>query len=67
MDADEEIGLRVFGGVDISPFSGLEVSQLVGADGLAVELGDADVEAEEHALDLVVEAFVDSEAAGGFG
>lgn len=31
----------------------------------AVEFRDADAEAEEHAFDLVVEAFVDGEAAGG--
>ncbi len=31
-----------------------------------MELGDAEVEAEEHAFDLVVQAFVDGEAAGGF-
>lgn len=49
------------------PFSCLKVPETVRPDGLPVELGDADVEAEEHALDLVVEAFVDSEAAGGFG
>lgn len=31
-----------------------------------MEGGDADAEAEEHALDLVVEAFVDGQAATGF-
>ncbi len=53
--------------IDVPPFSCLKVPETVRPDGLPVELGDADVEAEEHALDLVVEAFVDSEAAGGFG
>jgi len=32
-----------------------------------VEIGDADSEAEEHAFDLVVEAFVDGEAAAFYG
>jgi hypothetical protein len=35
-------------------------------DGFAVESSHTDAEAEEHALDLVVKAFVDGEAAGVF-
>lgn len=49
----------------MGPLAGLEVSDVVGADGFSVEGGEADSEAEEHAFYLVVEAFVDGEAAGG--
>ena len=42
-----------------------QAPEVVGADGFAVEGGDADAEAKEHALDLVVEALMDGEAAGG--
>ncbi len=48
------------------PLAGREVCEGIFSDGFAVELGDPDVEAEEHAFDLVVEAFVDCQATGGF-
>ena len=43
-----------------------QVLQMKRADGLAVQRGDADPEAEEHALDLVMQPFVDGEAATRF-
>lgn len=43
----------------MAPLAGLKLSEMIWPDGFAVEGGDADSEAEEHALDLVVEAFVD--------
>lgn len=39
---------------------------MIGADGFAVKLGDADLEAEKHSFDLVVQTFVDCETTGGF-
>lgn len=41
--------------------------EVVGADGEAVEGGDADLETQEHAFDLVVEAFINGEVEGGGG
>ena len=52
--------------IDVPPIASFEISKLVRADGFAVKLDNAEVEPEEHALDLVVEAFVDGEAAGSF-
>ena len=40
--------------------------KVVGTDGFAVEFRNADSKAQEHPFDLVVLAFVDGEAAGGF-
>ena len=58
--------LSVAARLEISPLAELEVFQLVRADGFSVELGDADVETEEHSFDLVMEALVNRQAAGGF-
>jgi hypothetical protein len=52
--------------IDVPPIASFEISKLVRADGFTVELDNAEVEPQEHALDLVVEAFVDGEAAGSF-
>lgn len=49
-----------------APLAWGEIVEVVGTDGFAVEVCYADSQAEEHALDLVVEAFVDGEAAARF-